>query len=214
MRKLCDNTLMAENALAVSDFITDVLVFLLPIPMIMRLRMSGGRRLAVFVIFGVGLIALVASLIRMILYWHFTHLAVKAIIAEGVDNDIVITRGLYWSLIESGLAIIACCLPTLNALVNVTGSLESVVRSVRSMVSLRSYGSGRSSKNTKNFETLSGNGNSSKSAIVADHSNPASIHAYAMGDLSKENTSNSIREIPGPNGIYVHNKVEQTNSPV
>lgn len=34
----CDNSLQFENAVAISDFITDCLVFLLPIPMVRDIR--------------------------------------------------------------------------------------------------------------------------------------------------------------------------------
>lgn len=34
LRAECDKGLVAENGLAISDFLTDVIVFLLPIPMV------------------------------------------------------------------------------------------------------------------------------------------------------------------------------------
>jgi len=71
-KEKCDHGLMAENGLAISDFLTDVIVFLLPIPMvrsvcpvcfymlttcqILRLHMTRGRKIAVLGIFGVGFV--------------------------------------------------------------------------------------------------------------------------------------------------------------
>lgn len=53
---------------------------------------------------------------------------------------VVVTLGLYWSLLESGLALIAACLPTLSSLFIKTGGLTTVIRSIRSVFSLRSTG--------------------------------------------------------------------------
>ena len=55
-------------------------------------------------------------------------------------SQVLLTEALYWSMLESGLALIACCLPTLNKLF----SLPSVRSFVASIRSLRSMGSGRS----------------------------------------------------------------------
>lgn len=35
---------------------------------------------------------------------------------QGTDTSILITGGIYWSIVETGLAIICCCLPTVQAL--------------------------------------------------------------------------------------------------
>ena len=58
-------------------------------------------------------------------------------------SAVAVATILYWSMIEAGLAIIASCLPTLQALF-IKGSLQSMVATVRSMISvlsLRSHNS-------------------------------------------------------------------------
>ena len=50
---------------------------------------------------------------------------------------VIVTSGLYWSMLEAGLAIIACCLPTLQALFTTSYS-RYLIASVRSAISLRS----------------------------------------------------------------------------
>ena len=59
----------------------------------------------------------------------------------------MIVPTLYWSIIEASLNIVAACLPKLGPLV-AGFSVESAVRSVRSAISLRSFGS-RASSNSK-----------------------------------------------------------------
>ena len=56
----------------------------------------------------------------------------------------VVSILLFWAMMEMGVAMIAVCLPTLRPLFR-DWSLESIIRSVRSAVSLRSMGSSRRS---------------------------------------------------------------------
>ena len=59
----------------------------------------------------------------------------------------VVSILLFWAMMEMGVAMIAVCLPTLQRLFR-NWSLESIIRSVRSAVSLRSTGSSRRSPPT------------------------------------------------------------------
>ena len=60
---------------------------------------------------------------------------------------VLCTAGSYWSMIEAGLALCASCLPAQYGLFQSKG-LQSLVRSVRSAVSLRSL----SSRSTQNHQ--------------------------------------------------------------
>ena len=59
----------------------------------------------------------------------------------------VVSILLFWGMMEIGVAMIAICLPTLRPILQ-NRSLESVVRSVRSAISLRSMGSDHKSPPT------------------------------------------------------------------
>lgn len=50
---------------------------------------------------------------------------------------VLVTKFLFWSMFEAGLAIIASCLPTLNSLLNKM-NVSKIILSVRSMMSLHS----------------------------------------------------------------------------
>ncbi|KAM3084557.1 hypothetical protein ACMFMG_001340 [Clarireedia jacksonii] len=211
-RLYCDKTLKMENGLAISDFITDVIVFMMPVPMVMRLHMNSTRKLAVLAIFAFGVVALASSLVRMILFIHLTKLAA----GTKVDNNLIISRGLYWGLMEAGLATIGCCLPTLHALL-IKSSIESIVRSIRSVVSLQSMNS-HTSKSTKRFKELIGetpDGNdaesiAARSPIVLNPANPTKVESVVMGNISKKSSENYIAE----NEIWVNSRLEQVHNAV
>lgn len=60
-----------------------------------------------------------------------------AIVTELNQRIEALTLGMYWSTLEVGLAIIAACLPSLSALMT-TNSIQSAIRSMRSVLSLHS----------------------------------------------------------------------------
>ncbi|MCJ1390963.1 hypothetical protein MMC18_003824 [Xylographa bjoerkii] len=141
----CDNTILLDEIYSIVDFVLDFAVFITPMPLIWRLQMSIQRRVAVSLVLAVGALTVVASCLRM---------AIMITIAQGNGQNIQVlgtndaslqtATFLYWTMLEQGLAVIVACLPTLRTLSNHT-SLESVVRSVRttlSLDSLRSRGSG------------------------------------------------------------------------
>ncbi|ORY19203.1 hypothetical protein BCR34DRAFT_582383 [Clohesyomyces aquaticus] len=129
----CVNTLMLGYSYAISDFITDILVILIPIPFIWRLHLSTSRKLAVLAVFSLGLVASAASLIRLIWIVWAQHMG----FSDSTDEELMLTEELYWCLVEITLGLLASCLPTLRGLVK-TKSVDSVVRSLRSMLSIGS----------------------------------------------------------------------------
>ncbi|KAM3075815.1 hypothetical protein ACMFMG_007942 [Clarireedia jacksonii] len=129
----CVNTNMLHNAFAISDVVTDILIAILPIPMILQLHLSFARKIGVLAIFGLGAITIATSIIRMIVFIEATTVQYD----PHEDFEYICTSGLYWSMIESGLGICAACLPSQYGLFSTTG-LQSIVRSVQSAISLRS----------------------------------------------------------------------------
>lgn len=97
---------------------------------------------------------------------------------------------MFWGMMEMGVAMIAICLPTLRPLFR-SWSLESIVRSVRSAISLGSLGSGhKSSLAAKEIATRS----ESETAITGSqqaglgYRNQSSldVEIYAMGETGGE----------------------------
>jgi hypothetical protein len=166
----CDNPISPQNALGISDFITDCFVFLLPIPMILGLQMTKGRKLAVFAVFGFGSLAVAASCTRMIIWWVLSHGLPTNIlnVTSGINPNFLLTDSIYWGSLEAGLSVTACCLPSVYGLIT-TPSLRAAIQRIRGTLSWSSHKT-QNSANNKNFQTLSGERHSSSdSGVTSSH---------------------------------------------
>jgi hypothetical protein len=108
----CNNGLDVGYSYAITDFITDVLILLFPIPLIWKLHLPLGQRVAVIGIFFLGMMATIASLIRLIVgVW-----ARKVGYDPSLDEELMLTQEIFWCLLEITIALFATCLPTLRTL--------------------------------------------------------------------------------------------------
>jgi len=148
----CSIGFTSEYGLAISDLILDLIIILMPLPLIWRLHLTTKRKIAVTGIIILGASAVGASVARMVLYIQ---------ILAGLTTDVIIdsnqgtTVGLWWSLMESGLALIAASLPSLSYILT-HFNFQSAIRSVRSAISLQSMHS--SQKTTKSSGSEVGEG--------------------------------------------------------
>jgi len=99
-------------ALTLSDFITDVFVLIIPLPLLWKLQLSTAKKISVSAVFLLGTVAVAASLTRLV----FLSIARNIGFAPGSDEDLTITGTLYWLMVELGLGLIAACLPTISSL--------------------------------------------------------------------------------------------------
>ncbi|KAK6533811.1 hypothetical protein TWF694_002740 [Orbilia ellipsospora] len=118
--------------------VTDVMVLLLPIPIIWKLKLPVRSRLGVIGIFSLGLFACIASINRIILASEVT---------GSNDGDVTYTNAIngsgVWSLLEVNIGIIASCVPAIKALFINSSERVGTNRS-RTNQSGRSGRSGRS----------------------------------------------------------------------
>ncbi|MCJ1396026.1 hypothetical protein MMC18_008913 [Xylographa bjoerkii] len=132
----CVNTFMLLYAFAISDVITDIIVLLLPLPMIWQLQLPLGRKIGISCVFLLGLVAVAASVTRLAV--------VTRNYLDGfdpsLDEDLMITEILWWTMVEVGLGLIATCLPTLRFLFKDL-SPDWLLGNIRSVFSFRSAGS-------------------------------------------------------------------------
>ncbi|KAI4121453.1 MAG: hypothetical protein LQ338_006351 [Usnochroma carphineum] len=180
----CVQTLKLELALVTSDFVTDVLVMVLPIPMIWRLHMSTSRKIAVTGIFLLGAVAIAASVVRMVQFVRVIQVGFD----PHADEDLSLTANLYWSMVESGLGLMAVCLPTFRALFG-QFSLDAMIQSFRSTFSLHSRASqtGSRPRNTVSKTELSGD---SSEHLQQEHS---TFETYA---IRGDKVENGKRRVP------------------
>ncbi|KAL9610216.1 MAG: hypothetical protein Q9167_005065 [Letrouitia subvulpina] len=136
--KYCWTTTKFLYAYSWSDVGTDFIVFLMPIPSVVRLHMTLQKKIGVIAIFSLGALTLAASITRAVFYVEL--LNAKKTAAAHYDSNMINTNGIYWMLVETGLALIAVNLPLLYGDFRHSG-IETVIRKVRSFTSIRSHGS-------------------------------------------------------------------------
>ncbi|CAG8956466.1 hypothetical protein HYFRA_00003851 [Hymenoscyphus fraxineus] len=129
----CVDTSKLHNAFAISDVVTDFIIICLPMPMIWSLHLNTRRKLGLVAIFSMGALTIAASLMRMVVFIQATSVNYD----PNADFEFICTAGLYWSMIEAGLGVLAACLPAQYGLFNSRG-VQSIVNSVQSAISLRS----------------------------------------------------------------------------
>ncbi|KAL1961996.1 hypothetical protein VTN77DRAFT_687 [Rasamsonia byssochlamydoides] len=118
------NTNMRLDGLMISDLITDLMVWVLPMPVVWQMRMKMTQKLAVTAILLLAAVSLAAAVVRLIVQLQISNGGYAA----HTNVDLTLTILLFWSMIESGLALIASCLPTLRIMVaqaSLSASLKS-----------------------------------------------------------------------------------------
>ncbi|MCJ1275037.1 hypothetical protein MMC21_002837 [Puttea exsequens] len=124
------NTNVRLDALMISDLITDILVWILPIPVVWGLNMSVSKKLSITGILSLAAMSLAAAIVRLIVQEQISNGGYAA----HTDVNLTLTILLYWSMLESGLALIAACLPTLHYLVS-RSFISPAVNSMRRLIS-------------------------------------------------------------------------------
>ncbi|KAG9241330.1 hypothetical protein BJ878DRAFT_545367 [Calycina marina] len=130
------NTLNVPNliiSLAAVDCGLDLAVLSLPFPVIRKLRMSTTKKVYLSAVFLLGAFCLVSGAIRL---W-FTHR-----LFGSTRPDLKLDEQVYlWAHIEAYVSTITACLPTLSPLILKSRSIESIIGSIKSVLSLRSKSS-------------------------------------------------------------------------
>ncbi|KAA8618426.1 hypothetical protein PtrSN002B_002980 [Pyrenophora tritici-repentis] len=101
----CTNRGAIYITTAVIGIVTDIMLILIPIPTIWGLQMPTKQKIGLTLIFGVGSITMVTSIIRLVVL-------LPAI--TDMDQTWIIGVGSLWIIVEANLFIICCCLPTLR----------------------------------------------------------------------------------------------------
>ncbi|QSZ32401.1 hypothetical protein DSL72_001975 [Monilinia vaccinii-corymbosi] len=143
----CLDDVKFQRVLSVSDVVSDILILLIPIPIVWQLNLSFERKLGVCGVFLMGSLAVAFGIVRLVVYDQRLGDAFA-----GSQGILLLSTWFYWSLIEMGMAIVAACLPTLRPLFGSLGTFSNfteVIRSLFSMRSLSSHGSSRFSARRK-----------------------------------------------------------------
>ncbi|CAG8957345.1 hypothetical protein HYFRA_00010771 [Hymenoscyphus fraxineus] len=123
--------LKAQQIAGVLNVISDLVIILMPIPVVLKLQMPMQHKMTVVGIFLTGSMVLVAGIGRTISYYQTPH---------DYDFSYHDYYFLIWTSIEPCMAIIGACLPSCRPIFK-HYSPESIVRSIRTAFSLRSTSS-------------------------------------------------------------------------
>ncbi|KAJ0159162.1 hypothetical protein CTA2_10207 [Colletotrichum tanaceti] len=96
-------------ATACVHLVTDIILFLMPIPMLSKLRLKRAQKAALIVSFGLGFVTTCISVVRISTLPH--------VFTRDVTWDVI--PALVWSVIELCCAVICACIPTLRPLMRV-----------------------------------------------------------------------------------------------
>ncbi|KAL1797158.1 hypothetical protein ACET3X_003764 [Alternaria dauci] len=92
-------------ATAVLNMATDILLLVLPIPMVVKLQMPRAQKAGLICIFGVGSLTCITSAVRLALLFPML---------QTMDQTWAIVMPGIWILIEANLVIVTGCLPTMR----------------------------------------------------------------------------------------------------
>lgn len=121
-------------AQAWSSIVLDVLILCYPLPMIFNLQMKTNRKIALAMIFWLGLFCCVSAAIRLVLVKE----NIEKVSGSAGMRIHAEYKEIMFVIIEPNCSIIAACLPCYGPLLRGGRALESVLKSVRSMLSLKS----------------------------------------------------------------------------
>ncbi|KAM0272199.1 hypothetical protein ACHAQH_008822 [Verticillium albo-atrum] len=189
MAGTCLNTLPIWYFSSGMSMATDILIFCIPIPSVLKLQLPLKQRLLVLAIFGLGFFVCIISIYRM-----FTLKA--GVISQDPSWDNIGVA--IWSCLELNVSIIASTLPTLRPLLArlLPGAGLSSARNYRN--TYHRYGSTSAAMGNNGFKSTESRSNKMRSI---------STEELALDDIRMESPAASV-----PHGIHSHASADTTKS--
>ncbi|KAL2020336.1 hypothetical protein VTK56DRAFT_8564 [Thermocarpiscus australiensis] len=215
--KLRFDTTALGLAQVASSFSLDIIVLCLPLPVISHLNMKTKRKVAVALIFWLGAFCCVAAIVRTVLLDQSIREVVGSNSYDHVANQ---SKQYIFMVLEPNCSILAACLPTYGPLVAGGRAPESILRSVRSVFSLRSAGGSASRSRTGGhgggIGGIGGRLDSAKSGDRSASESQVELHGveHWPGKVCRQEVSiesggaPAVPDLPvGRNGVNVTNGV-------
>ncbi|KAF2237619.1 hypothetical protein EV356DRAFT_510579 [Viridothelium virens] len=201
LKMKCVDTFVVLICLAVFDVIVDLAILIMPIPLVLALKMPMRRKVAVILTLMVGALAIACGITRMALFAEIlgpqvlTQPTVGGLPADDLVG--VVSVLMFWGMLEMGVGMVAICLPTLRPIF-LGWSPETVLRNVRSALSLRSIGSSKRSRysndDSKGFRGKMESQTSLTKDIPPLYPDVHAHHeAYALGPINSANNAQHTR---------------------
>ncbi|KAL4899585.1 hypothetical protein BDW74DRAFT_171395 [Aspergillus multicolor] len=203
----------SHNALllahSIINIVLDILVIVLPMPVLVRLQMSIEKRVGMCLMFAVGLVVTVISVLRLVetVGFNDTTNPTKDFVPVGV-----------WSLLEIDVGIMCSCMPGIRAL------CKRLYNTLRNKRESTEYSNGSRSRSRQNKPGSGGSGSTVKSnKSDPDSGNPGQFirleeidSTDADADTSSENHLWPLREFPAvtvPSKDSAHGRGRQLQTP-
>ncbi|KAF7617327.1 hypothetical protein AFLA_005368 [Aspergillus flavus NRRL3357] len=162
--------------------VEDVIILLMPVPIVWRLKITLRQKIAVTIVFSLGGLVCIFSLMRLI---EFRNFVVTDLASSSAKESI-------WTVLELDVAIICGCLPLLKPLL--AGFLGTV----------KSISKGQSNSGTKLYFHASGTHNHDGFHKITD---PHGATASQSREVTTQSTRRGSSEIE-LQGIEVHTAIE------
>lgn len=209
----CTNIIAIHGAQTLFAILSDMALLLLPLPGLLRLQVSVGRKLGLMFIFGIGAIATFASIYR-----------VYTLVMFDMDSDKTLngTSMMGSTIVESNLAIIAACFPGMKPIwrkmmsreplrpvimVQGVGAIDDRVSSTTSGTSYWLVDAQRETSGTGSMRSISSSGRrsrrSQRTSCIESDASSGEVRLGFGGDSSTESMSRegSRRFSSGSSGI-------------
>ncbi|KKY36779.1 putative 60s ribosomal protein l36 [Diaporthe ampelina] len=190
---------------------TDISMVLLPQRVIWSLQMSWRRKVGISVVFGVGLLACIAAVVRLKTTVDF---------AKTEDQMYYIGPLLFWACAEMTCGFFILCVPCLPKIVSESSCCRRVKRALGISTGKLSTSGQKSSNFDSKFGGSYGSRKKSRSADMLNTTTGASAY-YQMDDdavgldtlKTSESTENLRKSVHGGGGVHVTKTVVVTNLP-
>jgi hypothetical protein len=177
----CLNINMMAFAVASNLIAQDVVVLLLPIPLLAKLNMSWRKRIGVIIMFSLGIFAVLTSSIRL----HYL-----VVMANTTNPTYDYTDVIIWTGLEVDVSVIVACLPAIRSYLAGKFSIMKSTNANSGKEALSSnngYGSSKGSKSTKKSQLLRLASRTPTRGMDSDHESQ-----IELGDTFTVNDKNYI----------------------
>ncbi|EHK99467.1 hypothetical protein M7I_4624 [Glarea lozoyensis 74030] len=124
--------------LGTTSVVADLIILVLPIPVILKLQMAGPKKIGLFIVFLTGVFAIVASAVSLYYKWGSF---------KGTSNDL--TSAMVCTVIEASIAIIVGCIPSTYSFWSQSIVKLTIYSRIKTAFSSMSGSRSRTTKSTK-----------------------------------------------------------------
>ncbi|KAI0110607.1 hypothetical protein F4776DRAFT_674776 [Hypoxylon sp. NC0597] len=197
----CVDGLALWYAMAISDIIIDVIILVMPIPMVLKLQLPLKQKLGVLVMFLLGATVCAFSLTRALIYVHVG----DSLALHFNDETYYTSPVFFWAVIELSTAVLSACLPTYRPIWLLLRG-RPIRQKKHSSYFSRNHASSGLSGSGRNYP-LGSDSDYKDDIRLTDNLRGVDVDIHAESNRSDE-------QLPVPRGITVERSVHLGSQPV